>query len=251
MAELLLEEVETYWAGRAQGYRQSNAAELSSGKAKAWESLIGPYTPSGKALRVLDVGTGPGFLALVMAGCGHLVTAVDCTEAMIEEARKNAQGMHLDVDFIQMDAQDLDFDDGTFDLVLARNLTWNLTEPQDAYQEFYRVLSSGGRLLNFDANWYLYLFDAQARTGWDKDRENAQRLGYPDHCRANKTRAMESIAGNLPLSRVRRPEWDMETLISLGFSQLSIEPDIGKIVWDDIQQVTFASTPMFMITAEK
>ena len=229
MAELLLRKVEGYWAGRAHGYSQSNAAELCSEKAKVWERLIQRQVPAGKTLRVLDVGTGPGFLALVMAGCGHRVTAVDYTEAMIEEARRNAQDLNLDVDFMQMDAQDLDFDDQTFDLVVTRNLTWNLKAPRDAYQEFYRVLCSGGRLLNFDANWYLYLFDDLARDGWEKDRENARIMGYPDHCRSDRARVMESIAGDLPLSRIHRPEWDVQTLTGLGFSQLSIEPDIGKI----------------------
>ena len=50
-----------------------------------------------------------------------------------------------------MDAQKLDFEDNTFDVVISRNLTWNLEHPDVAYREWVRVLKVGGRLLNFDA----------------------------------------------------------------------------------------------------
>ena len=62
---------------------------------------------------------------------------------------------------------------------------------------------------------------------------------------------MESIAKKLPLSRKCRPEWDTRVLKETGFTKLLIEFDIGKHVWDEVQKVNFASTPMFMIGAEK
>lgn len=62
-----------------------------------------------------------------------------------------------------MDGQNLEFADGTFDVVISRNLTWNLENPQKAYSEWQRVLKEGGVLLNFDANWYGYLYDAEKK----------------------------------------------------------------------------------------
>ena len=64
-----------------------------------------------------------------------------------------AASLELDIDFRQMDAQQLEFENETFDVVLSRNLTWTLPEPETAYAEWYRVLKPGGVLLNFDADY--------------------------------------------------------------------------------------------------
>ncbi|GAB6145249.1 class I SAM-dependent methyltransferase [Desulfocicer niacini] len=251
MAELLLEQVGTYWTGRATGYSQGNVEELNSARSSAWKRLIKNYMPRGRGLKVLDVGTGPGFLALIMAGWNHCVTAVDYTQAMIEQARENGARFGHEISFTRMDAQSLDFEDQSFDLLITRNLTWNLEMPEKAYREFFRVLRPGGRLLNFDANWYLHLFDPDAKKAWDRDRQKTKKRSYPDHFSQAYARTMESIAKKLPLSRKCRPEWDTRVLKETGFTKLLIEFDIGKHVWDEVQKVNFASTPMFMIGAEK
>lgn len=62
-----------------------------------------------------------------------------------------------------MDAQNLTFHDNMFDVIVSRNLTWNLDSPAKAYREWYRVLKPGSILLNFDANWYAYLYDFMER----------------------------------------------------------------------------------------
>ena len=48
-----------------------------------------------------------------------------------------------------MDAQKLDFEDNTFDVVISRNLTWNLEHPDVAYREWVRVLKVGGKTSEF------------------------------------------------------------------------------------------------------
>lgn len=52
-----------------------------------------------------------------------------------------------------MDAQEPDFPEGSFDVVLSRNLTWTLPDPEKAYSQWLRVLRRGGLLLNFDADY--------------------------------------------------------------------------------------------------
>ena len=64
-----------------------------------------------------------------------------------------------------------------FDVIVTRNLTWDLPHPESAYREWHRVLRSGGILLNFDANWYRYQFDSFAREAYDEDRVNATAIG--------------------------------------------------------------------------
>ena len=58
-------------------------------------------------------------------------------------------------------------------------------------------------------------------------------------------------ARNLPLSRTMRPQWDAAVLLNIGFKKVMIEQDMGDRVWDDEEQVNYASTPMFMIAATK
>ena len=81
------------------------------------------------------------------------MNAVDYTEAMLEEAKKNAGAFTQKITYCQMDASHLAFVDETFDAVVSRNLTWNLEDPEQAYKEWMRVLKPGGVLLNFDANY--------------------------------------------------------------------------------------------------
>ena len=251
--ETILNQVENYWTGRSDGYCQSNLAELTIERETTWKELIHEHAPQsfGAPLKVLDVGTGPGFLVLVMAGCGHEVTAVDYTEAMLEQARGNATDLGLKITCRKMDAQNLDFEDNVFDLVLTRNLTWNLEQPDKAYQEFFRVLRPGGKLLNFDANWYLYLYDPESEKAYARARDNAKKLEYADHHSVPGASIMEDIARNLPLSRVIRPQWDVEALTDAGFNKVTIDPEIGDLVWNEMEKVNYASTPMFMIAAEK
>ena len=251
--ENILERVENYWEGRADGYSEVNEAELNSYKMDVWRDLINSYKPDviGRKLKVLDIGTGPGFFAITMASCGYDVTAVDYSDAMLYKAKKNAGIYKSAIDFRRMDAHTLDFEDNTFDLIVTRNLTWNLERPDEAYGEWHRVLAPGGRMLNFDANWYLHLYDEDKRREYFEDRNNSQAQGYNDHYVCTDTTAMEEIARNLPLSRTMRPQWDAAVLLNIGFKKVMIEQDMGDRVWDDEEQVNYASTPMFMIAATK
>lgn len=249
----LLENIENYWDRRADGYLQTNLEELHSFKREAWIDLINEYAPkvSERKLKVLDIGTGPGFFALLMAGCGYEVVAVDYTEAMLQKAKENASSYKLSINFKRMDAHHLEFEKDTFDLIVTRNLTWNLERPDQAYKEWYRVLRSKGRLLNFDANWYLYVHDPQEREKYEQDRINSRERGFKDHATMPNAKVMEDIARNLPLSRKHRPEWDVQELLQVGFKKIIIEMEIGKRIWDEAEMVQFSSTPMFMIGAEK
>ena len=56
----------------------------------------------------------------------------------------------VDIEVLQMDAQNLDFEDDTFDLIVTRNVTWVMEQPTKACSEWIRVLQPGGRMINFD-----------------------------------------------------------------------------------------------------
>ncbi|UPT56647.1 class I SAM-dependent methyltransferase [Dickeya zeae] len=247
----LLNDVKHYWNNRAEGYNDVNVAELACAKRHLWQSIILRHAPKKAVLNILDVGTGPGFFAVTLAMVGHNVSAVDVTPAMLAQARNNAAHYGVDIRFTATDVHTLPFPDNHFDLLVTRNVTWNLEHPQQAYQEWQRVLAPGGRLINFDANWYAHLFNAEAREGYLRDRQNARRLKIDDHYANTDTVAMENIARALPLSREIRPEWDRYTLLASGFQQVIIDENIAENLWDDDEKINYASTPMFMIVAEK
>ena len=91
------------------------------------------------------------------------MTGIDITENMIHEAKENVKAAGLSADLMTMDCHNLNFPDETFDMVICRNITWTLDDPQKAYKEWLRVLKKGGRLLVSDACWYLHLYDEEKK----------------------------------------------------------------------------------------
>lgn len=254
--QTILLENKNYWTGRASGYSAVNQTELATEQRQKWRDCLHAEITrrfpdrAPEELKVLEVGTGPGFFAIILCELGYDVTAVDLTPAMLAEAKKNAGAFADRICFLEMNAEALDFDDESFDVVVSRNLTWNLPHPEKAYAEWVRVLKPGGLLLNFDANWYAYLFDENAAADYAADRENSKAAGVGDQNVGENFDVMEQIARRMPLSDIRRPAWDLETLCSLG---LCVEADeqIWKRVWSEEEKLNFASTPMFLVKAAK
>lgn len=250
----IIGENRAYWGKRAASYSIVNQGELTDEHRDNWKNVIlklmsdhfpGTTTDS---LRVLDIGTGPGFFAIILCEAGCTVTAVDLTPNMLAEAKKNAGILAEKIDFLEMDAEALTFPDGSFDVIVTRNLTWNLPHPEKAYGEWIRVLKKGGLLLNFDANWYGYLFDDAAKAAYIQDRENTAAQGFEDQNVGDNFDVMEDIARRIPLSQRIRPEWDEEILRSMGVS-VSSDREIWQMVWSEAEKSAFASTPMFVVKA--
>ena len=155
----VLWELKEYWDYRADDYSKRSLEELNNFKRNAWIKVLSDNVPKKGRLKVLDVGTGPGFLAIIMALEGHDVTAVDISENMLTNAKSNAMREGVKVNFVRTQGVNLPFEDGDFDLVISRHVLWNLEYPERAMREWKRVLNSNGRLIYFDANWYLHLFE--------------------------------------------------------------------------------------------
>lgn len=245
-----------YWTTRAPSYSAVNQEELASSQHRVWRTAItrriaqhfGATPP--EALKILDVGTGPGFFAIILAELGYQVTAVDYTEAMLQQARQNAGALARRIQFRTMDAEALVFPDGAFDVVISRNVTWNLRHPDQAYSHWVRVLKPGGLLLNFDANWYRYLFDHDAEVCHRQDRDNVAKTHAADDTAGTDVAAMEAIARQAPLSAHHRPGWDLEVLRRHHMSAHA-DPDIWKQVWTENERINNASTPMFLVMGVK
>lgn len=246
----------TYWTKRAPSYSEVNQKELQTSQRTVWSRALDTRIKTHfagrkrKDIHVLDVGTGPGFFAIILAELGYQVTAVDYTEAMLEQAHQNAGATAEKICFYRMNAEELSFADYSFDVIVSRNLTWNLPAPEQAYTQWVRVLKQDGLLLNFDANWYRYLYDRQAEAEHLSDRENVRTTGASDDTAGTDVSAMEAIARQTPLSRHLRPQWDLDVLSRLGM-YAAADTDIWKQVWTQDEWINNASTPMFLVAASR
>ena len=219
-----LEQIRQYWNSRAEGYTLSNREELEDEhRIFLWEQQIRRALNGRICRHVLDVGCGPGFFSVLLARLGYEVTAVDYTENMLAEARKNAAHYGVDIDFRRMDAQKLDFEDGIFDLVISRNVLWNLEQPEQAYREWLRVLKPNGTVMNFDGNFYYYVTDAEYgdRTRWEHK-----------HMQGINANSIDRIGEHLPMARRLRPEWDVQELQDLGAKEVCSNVTNEKILED-------------------
>lgn len=103
------------WTESSSGYSSNILKELNSFKRQAWTDLILKNAGREGKLNILDVGTGPGFFAIIMSLQGHDVTAIDCTQAMLDEAQHNAELFDVHPRFLLSDTQSLSFADDMFD----------------------------------------------------------------------------------------------------------------------------------------
>jgi SAM-dependent methyltransferase len=109
--------------------------------------------------RVLDVACGTGNLALPLARRGCIVTGVDIAVNLLEQARERASAEHLVVTFDEGDAEQLPYDDASFDGVVSMFGAMFAPRPEIAASELARVLRSGGQLAM--ANWNPASFTGQ------------------------------------------------------------------------------------------
>ena len=98
---------------------------------------------------VLDVGTGTGVVALEAAPYvvpGGQVTGIDLSHGMLAVAREHAKRSAAAIEFREMDAEHLDFANGSFDSVVSLFALLHFPDPLQALREMHRVLKPGGSL---------------------------------------------------------------------------------------------------------
>ena len=96
--------------------------------------------------RVLDVASGNGNAALAAARRFSDVTGVDYVPMLLEEARKRAEAEGLTIDFQEGDAEDLPFEEASFDVVLSTLGVMFAPDQRKAASELLRVVRPGGTI---------------------------------------------------------------------------------------------------------
>lgn len=145
-------------AGRVRGVFGSVASKydvmndaMSLGIHRIWKDAMMDWLAPRAGQKLLDVAGGTGDIAfrfLDRAGEGH-ATVLDLTEAMLVEGRKRAEAaqMAASLDWIVGDAMALPFEANTFDVYTISFGIRNVTRPEEALREAFRVLKPGGRLM--------------------------------------------------------------------------------------------------------
>ncbi|MCA0930554.1 bifunctional demethylmenaquinone methyltransferase/2-methoxy-6-polyprenyl-1,4-benzoquinol methylase UbiE [Ruegeria profundi] len=145
-------------AGRVQGVFNSVASKydvmndvMSMGIHRVWKDAMMDWLAPRPGQRLLDVAGGTGdisFRFLKRAGYGH-ATVLDLTEPMLVEGRQRAEADQMadSLNWVVGDAMALPFDDNSFDIYTISFGIRNVTRPQEALNEAFRVLKPGGRLM--------------------------------------------------------------------------------------------------------
>ncbi|MCR5416303.1 MAG: class I SAM-dependent methyltransferase [Pseudobutyrivibrio sp.] len=252
----IVEENKEYWLNRATGYSDVNKEELEGVQHKTWSTFLNEQieavygTREKSSIKVLDIGAGPGFLSIILAELGYSVTAFDFAETMLEEAKKNAKELKDSISFVQGDAQNLPFAED-YDVIISRNLTWNLPHPDEAYKKWLGALRTGGLMMVFDANWYAYLVDEDSRAAFEHDRQNVKDSCLEDYNVGENFDVMEDIARRMPMTGCVRPAWDKEFLDSISAGQVSVQENIGQLLYSKKELINYSSTPLFMVRVVK
>ncbi len=222
--------IREYWNSRSRDYDSSPGhASLP----EVWKEVLSEVLPG--RMRVLDVGTGTGFLAILLAELGHEVVGVDLSEGMLRVAEEKAERKGLRIKFEIGDAENLHFPDESFDAVICRHLLWTLPNPEKAVEEWRRVVRAGGRVVAIDGRWH-------SNSPSERVRKLMGRIAVSIYERRNPFRRLhygKDVNKALPFYGGATPENVVEIFRRAGLSDVRVR----DMSW--IRELTLKGRPFF------
>jgi SAM-dependent methyltransferase len=199
----------------ADAFAAFEEAGWTTKEADAYDALAGRVTApvaeplldavgAGPGTRLLDVATGPGYVASRAAARGADAKGLDFSETMLAFARARSP----DVEFVHGDATDLPFEDASFDAVTAAFVLLHLGRPEEAVVEAFRVLAPGGRA---------------AFAVWDEPASNRWLGVVFDAFAAGGGVPLSSVPAGPPIFQFADPATFTTLLGQAGFTEVAVD----------------------------
>jgi len=116
---------------------------LSLGRTKAWRRAVTSIIAPKPGMKILDIAAGTGSSSRSLVDKGAEVTALDFSQGMIEQGRKQ----NKNIKFVQGDALKLPFEDNSFEVTTISFGLRNTSSTEIALKEALRVTKDGGRIV--------------------------------------------------------------------------------------------------------
>jgi SAM-dependent methyltransferase len=123
----------------------SNYNEISRGIADSIEHTVLRLNPRAGE-RILDLATGTGWTSRLVARRGAVVTGVDIATGLLQAAEQKAAAERLPIRYLQGDAEELPFEDASFDAIVSTCGVMFASRPEAAAKEMGRIVRPGGRI---------------------------------------------------------------------------------------------------------
>jgi len=212
------------------------------------EKKLRKMFPDKKSLRIADIGTGAGYLAVNYAKMGYDVVATDISSKMLEEARITASEEGVDVEFVQDDIQHTRLEKGSFDLVELRDVVFTLMDVEDAILCAIDLVRPGGIIDIVDGNYFLYLNDEdyQKREDYYRLKNKTEEYRLMTNMTLERFRELEGLMKELDVNKHCRPYKEMEILARHGMNKISMVcgdyEDIGILTEHGWERLPFRYT---------
>lgn len=145
----LQDQITAFWNERGPTYEEQAIHRVQSdAERQVWQQTLTRLLPPPPA-DVVDVGTGTGYLAFLLAELGYRTSGVEIADGMLTVARSKAEGLTNPPAFLLGDAMQPPMPAGSMDAVVSRQVIWTLVDPALALRSWYQVLRPGGRVVAF------------------------------------------------------------------------------------------------------